>query len=270
MRELHQSWLVSYEAIGKLAGVCATTVKHIAEGTPSRRLPPPARITARTSDALLTVTVDDLPDNYLVNAVGSTRRLRALSVAGWPMQQVADQAGADWTGLKELRRGERTTVLLRTARLIRDVYLELIQRDPYEHCRPAVVTSSRNQAATNGWHPAAAWADAIDDPEAKPWQMVRCSYPTCIHGAKDERLLCDTHLQRLSKRGTLEGMRAVRNGKVLIEDIQFILATDPPINPETEEIDRDRLAERLGITWHALEQALIRAKINLGKLRESA
>ncbi|MFD0659720.1 hypothetical protein [Thermocatellispora tengchongensis] len=39
VRELHQSWLVSYEAIGKLAGVCATTVKHIAEGTPSRRLP---------------------------------------------------------------------------------------------------------------------------------------------------------------------------------------------------------------------------------------
>ncbi|MFD8529452.1 hypothetical protein ACFV0L_18730 [Streptosporangium canum] len=270
VKELHRIWLVSYEAISKVAGVSHTTVKHLAEGTPARQLPPPARITARISDILLTVTVDDLPDNYLINAVGSARRLQALAVAGWPAQQVADRAGADPSSFKTLRRGERITVILRTARLIQETFEELIQLDPYEHVRPNEVTACRNMAATKKWLPAAAWADAIDDPAAKPWEMVRCSYPACIHGAKDERLLCGNHLGRLKKRGTLEGLRVIRNSKALIENARFILATDPPIDPETEDIDRDRLAERLGMTWDTLERALLRAKINLTKLRESA
>ncbi|WP_214317080.1 hypothetical protein [Nonomuraea sediminis] len=267
---LHRIWLVSYDAIGDLAGVYGTNVQHIAEGTPSRQLPPPRRITARISDALLTVSVDDLPDNCMVNAVGSMRRLRALAVAGWSVRQVSDRAGAAWVGLKILRRGERTTVLLRTARLIRETYEELIQLNPYEHMRASAVSSCRKEAVTNEWFPAEAWADAIDDPEAKPWQMVRCSHPTCVHGSKDERLLCDNHLGRLKERGTLDGMRNMRNRKALIEDARFILATDPPIDPDTEEIDRDRLAERLGTSWEALERALLRAKIHLDKLRESA
>ncbi|MGI5281700.1 hypothetical protein ACQEVF_59165 [Nonomuraea polychroma] len=268
--ELHRIWLISYEAIAELAGVSHTTVRHLAVGSASRQLAPPARIGAWTSDALLTVNVDDLPDNYLVNAVGSMRRLRALSLAGWPVRYVADRMGAAWDGLKQLRRGERTTVLLRTARLLRETYEELIQLDPYEHCRRSVVTSSHKQATASGWHTAAAWADAIDDPEVKPWQMVRCSFQTCVHGAKDERLLCDQHLGKLKERGTLDGLRVMRNSKAMIEDARFILATDPPIDPETEEIDRDLLAERLGTNWAALERALLRANINLGKLRESA
>lgn len=267
---LHRIWLVSYDAIGEQAWIHGTTVKHIAEGTPARQLPPPARITARISDALLTVTVDDLPDNCMVNAVGSMRRLRALAVAGWSVRQAADRSGANWVGLKILRRGERTTVLLRTARLIREAYEELMQLNPYEHMRASAVTNCRMEAAANGWHPAEAWADDIDDPEVQPWTMIRCSIGTCVNGSKDERLLCEQHLGKLKERGTLVGLRVMRNSKALIEDARFILATDPPINPETEQIDRGRLAERLGTTWEALERALIRANINLGKLGESA
>ncbi|MFD0478051.1 hypothetical protein ACFQ0B_65190 [Nonomuraea thailandensis] len=214
--------------------------------------------------------MDDLPDHHLINAVGSMRRLRALSVAGWPVRHVADHMGASWDSQKQLRRGERTTVLLRTARQLRETYEELVGLDPYEHCRPAVVTSTSTQAAASGWYPAAAWADVIDDPEAKPWQVVRCSYPTCINGSKDERLLCDTHLKLLQKRGTLDGARLMRNTQALLEDARFILATDPPINPNTQQIDGERLAERLGTTWAALERLLIRAELNLGKLRQTA
>ncbi|TMR92858.1 hypothetical protein [Nonomuraea basaltis] len=270
VRNLHQTWLVSYDAIGELVGIYGMTVKHIAEGTPSRQLPPPARITARISDALLTVTVDDLPENCMVNAVGSMRRLRALSVAGWSVRQVAGRSGANWVGLKILRRGERTTVLLRTARLIRDAYEEMIQLDPHDHMRASALTMCRTEAAANGWHPPTAWADDIDDPDVKPWEMVRCSIGTCVHGSKDERLLCEQHLDRLKERGTLDGLRVMRNSKALLEDARYILATDPPINPDTEEIDGDRLAERLGTNWAALERALLRANINLGQLRVSA
>lgn len=268
--ELRRTWLISYEAIGQLARLSHTAIRHIVEGSAYRQLPPPTRISARTSDAILTVIVDDLPDHHLVNAVGSMRRLRALSVAGWPVRYVADHMGANWDSLKHLRRGQRITVLLRTARQLRETYAELIDLDPYEHCHPAVVTSTRKQAAASGWHPAAAWADDIDDPEVEPWRMIRCSYPTCVNGSKDERLLCDTHLKLLKKRGTLEGARLMRNTKALLEDARFILATDPPINPRTQEIDGEGLAERLGTTWEALERLLIRAELNLGKLRESA
>ncbi|MFI6497138.1 hypothetical protein [Nonomuraea typhae] len=267
---LHRIWLVSYDAIADLAGVYPTNVKHLAEGSPSRKLPPPARITERISDALLTVTVDDLPETCMVNATGSTRRLRALAVAGWSVRQVADRVGVSWVGLKILRRGERTTVRLRNARMIKEAYEDLLRLDPREHMRAAAVTQCRKDAAAYGWQPAEAWADAIDDPAAKPWQMVRCSYPTCINGSKDERLLCDTHLRLLKKRGNLEGARLMRNTQALLEDARFILATDPPINPRTQEIDGERLAERLGTTWEALERVMLRANINLGKLRKSA
>ncbi|MEU1880872.1 hypothetical protein ABZ470_26495 [Streptosporangium sp. NPDC020072] len=268
VKNLHRIWLVSYEAIGQLAGIGGTTVSHIAEGTPARQLPPPGRITARVSDALLTVTVDDLPDNYLISTVGAMRRLRALSVAGWPMREVAHRTGADWSGLKSIRRGERTVVLVRTARLIRETYDVLIQLNPYDHCRSTAVTASRKRAMSNGWYPMEAWADAIDDPAVQPWTTIRCSHPTCIRGAKDERLLCEVHLKRLHDRGSFDGMRIIRNRSALIEDIRFVLATDPPINPKTLEIDGERLAERLGTSWAALERALLRANINLNELRE--
>ncbi len=156
-------------------------------------------------------------------------------------------------------------------RRIRVVYEDLIGTDPLAAgIRRSAVTDIRNQARKDGWLPSAAWADAIDDPEVKPWEVVRCSVPSCIHGSKDERLLCSNHLDRLRERGTLEGLRAKRNSEVLIENARFILATDPPIDPETEEIDGDLLAERLGMTWDALEKALERAKINLVTLRETA
>ncbi|MEU7911366.1 hypothetical protein [Microbispora bryophytorum] len=271
VRELHRIWLVSYDAIGAVAGIPGTTAKHLVEGSPLRQLPPPARITARTSDALLTVTVDDMPDNYLVNAIGSTRRMQALAIAGWPVQQVSEHAEVDWTNLKQIRRGERVKVLLRVARRIRDAHEELIQLDPYAHADAKAVTRTRQQAVERKWHPAAAWAgDAIDDPAVKPWRSVPCSIDSCIHGSQDERLLCDNHIDRLRERGTLEGLRAQRNSKVLLENIRFILATDPPIDPETEEIDEELLAERLGMTDEALKRALLRAKITIERLRESA
>ncbi|WP_433355531.1 hypothetical protein ACQP25_16985 [Microtetraspora malaysiensis] len=268
--ELRRVWLVSSEAIALAAGVSTNAISHLVKGSPDRHLPPPARIGAHLSDLILTVTVDDLPDNMLINAVGSRRRLRALAVAGWPPSEIGSRADIDVTGLKLIRAGARTRVSMATVRRLRVVFDELERLDPMDHLRSSAVTLTRKKAASRGWSPAAAWADAIDEPNAKPWKVVRCSHGTCIHGSQDERLLCAQHLKVLQERGTLEGMRAQRNNKVMIENARFILVTDPPINPETEEIDRDLLAERLGTTWVTLERALLRANINLDKLRESA
>ncbi|NRQ31324.1 hypothetical protein HII36_05655 [Nonomuraea sp. NN258] len=270
VQELRTVWLASYAAIASTAQVAATGVKHLVEGTPARELPPPARIGARMSDALLTVTVDDLPDAYLINPVGATRRLRALAVQGWPTTEIADVADAQLAGLKALRIGTKPRVTVALNRRIREAFDVLIGADPYAAgLRKGTVTGLRKQARERGWHPAEAWADAIDDPRVKPWQMVRCSYPMCVNGSKDERRLCTSHLKLFKKKGTLEGARLMRNSQALLEDARFIVATEPPINPQTQEIDGELLAARLGTTWEALERLLNRAELNLGKLRES-
>ncbi|MEV4472848.1 hypothetical protein [Nonomuraea sp. NPDC049504] len=270
VRDMNRIWRVSYQAIAEAVGLRKSTVFHLMDGTPGRGLKPPAKISARVSDAILGFVVDDLPDHARINAIGCIRRLRALAVDGWSVREIAARANVDEKHLLVVRAGEQATVHVSIARRVRDITDELHTLDPLDHLPKRSVGYTRSHAAAQGWLPAAAWADVIDEPDAKPWEMVRCSYPTCIHGSKDERLLCARHLKKLQERGTLEGLRVMRNRDALIEDTRFILSTDPPINPDTEEIDRDRLAERLGTTWEALEAALRRAQINVSTLRASA
>ncbi|MEU7891732.1 hypothetical protein AB0B45_02580 [Nonomuraea sp. NPDC049152] len=270
VRNMNRIWLISYEAVALAVGLNKSTVYHLMDGAPNRGLNPPAKISARASDAILAFTMDDLPDHVRINAVGSIRRLQALAAAGWPLTEIGARANADISRLSVIRSGEPPTVFVSMAQRIRCTFDELDTLNPLDYLPSRSVGYARSHATAQGWLPSKAWADAIDEPDVKPWQMVRCSHRTCIRGSKDERLLCDQHLERLKERGTLEGLRVMRNRKALIEDARFILATDPPIDPETEEIDRDRLAERLGTNWEALERTLLRAKISLDKLRESA
>ncbi|MEV1168568.1 hypothetical protein [Nonomuraea sp. NPDC049784] len=270
VRNIHRMWRVSYRALAEAVGLPKSTVSHLMDGTPGRGLNPPAKISARVSDAILGFVVDDLPDHVRINAIGCVRRLRALAVEGWSIREIAARADVDEKHLLVVRAGDQATIHVGIARRVHHVADELHTLDPAEYLPKRSVGVTRSHAAAQGWLPAAAWADAIDEPDAKPWTMVRCSYPTCIHGSKDERLLCARHLKKLQQKGTLEGLRVMRNREALIEDAQFILATDPPINPKTNEIDGDRLAERLGTTWQALEVALRRSQINVGELRASA
>jgi hypothetical protein len=270
VRNMNRIWLISYEAVALAVGLNKSTIYHLMDGAPSRGLKPPAKISARVSDAILAFTMDDLPDHVRINAVGSVRRLQSLAVAGWPLTEIGTRANADVSRLSVIRSGEPPTVFVSMAQRIRCAFDELDALDPLNYLPSRSVGYARSHAAAKGWLPSKAWADAIDEPDVKPWQMVRCSFQTCIHGAKDERLLCDNHLERIRERGTLEGMRAMRNRNALIEDARFVLATDPPIDLETGDINRDALAQRLGVTWETLERALLRANINLGKLRESA
>ncbi|MFB4284892.1 hypothetical protein ACBJ59_57160 [Nonomuraea sp. MTCD27] len=270
VRNMNRIWLVSYGALAEAVGLNKSTVFHVMDGSPSRGLEPPAKISARVSDAILAFVVDDLPDHVRINAIGSARRLRALAVMGWPLKEIASRTEVDETHLQAIRARVRATTSVSIARRIRNAAEELAALDPKEHLPKASVGYTRSHAVTQRWLPLHAWADAIDEPDAKPWQTVRCSYPTCVNGSKDERLLCDTHLKLLKKRGTLDGARLMRNTQALLEDARFILATDPPINPHTQEIDGERLAERLGTTWEALERLLNRAELSLGKLREPA
>ncbi|MEV0821910.1 hypothetical protein [Nonomuraea rubra] len=270
VRNMNRMWLISYGAIAAAVDLPKSTIHHLMDGKPGRGLEPPAKISARVSDAILTFVVDDLPDHVRINAIGSARRLRGLAVMGWPLGEIACRTDVDETHLQAIRARVRATTGVSLARRIRDTTDELAALDPKEHLPKASVGYTRSHAATQRWLPLHAWADAIDEPDARPWETVRCSYSTCVNGSKDERLLCDTHLKLLKKRGTLEGARLMRNTQALLEDARFILATDPPINPRTQEIDKERLAERLGTNWEALERVLLRANINLGKLRESA
>lgn len=270
VRNMKRIWLISDVAIAAAVGLQKSTVSYLMEGRADRGGKLPERISARVSDAILSFTLDDLPSNTRINAIGSARRLQALAVKGWPLRAVAARGAAVVTRLSVIRSGQPPTVFYTVAQGIRHAAEELEQLDPLDHLPKASVSYTRTHAAAQGWLPAAAWADAIDEPDAKPWEMIRCSHPTCIHGSKDERLLCSQHLRKLHRRGTLDGQRLTRNGRALIEDVQFILATDPPINPDTDDLDRDRLAERLGTSREALERALLRANIRVDGLWERA
>lgn len=96
----------------------------------------------------------------LTDATGTIRRIRALAVLGWSCTHIGKRIGIDSSVVREIARGERGTVLPRTAREIAAVFAELAtSRGP--------VASVRTRALSKGWAPPAAWDD-IDDPGATP------------------------------------------------------------------------------------------------------
>lgn len=259
VQEMMTVWQVSHEAIALAAQVNPNTIRHLVEGAPHRQLPPPAHITADVADIILTVTVDDLPGTKRINPIGATRRLRGIALKGWPLSEFVNRGAGTPYPLKVLRGGSSDKVTVDLARRIRDVTDELSDLDPLDYLPERHVKGVLTRSAGKGWFPLAAWADAIDDPRVRPWEVVRCAHPDCGRGSHDERLLCKAHLRTLKDRGTLEGLRTTRNGAALIEDAEFVIATDRLVRHD-DGVNMDLVAERLEVKPDALERALLRHK----------
>lgn len=96
----------------------------------------------------------------LVNPVGTSRRLRALAVAGWPTAYLADRLGVHRSRVERLRRCTTDWVTPATAAAVRALTFELADRQgPSQR--------SRDAAKRLGWLSLAVWDD-IDDPAAVP------------------------------------------------------------------------------------------------------
>jgi len=135
------------------------------------------RVRTVVADRIMRVTTAlPVPDAGMVTPDGSSRRLQALTTAGWPTTLLADRLGMDASAVRKIRGGSRQYVTAATARKIRAVYDELWnvappERNPGERIAAA---KARAFAARHGWVPAAGWNDdQVDNPAARPaegWQ----------------------------------------------------------------------------------------------------
>jgi hypothetical protein len=107
------------------------------------------------------------PTRGYVSALGSTRRLQALTAIGWTGDHIAaatDGAASRMT-ISYITRAERPTVRPEIADAIDDAYRAM-------HLTPGPSIHARRRAARHGWAPPAAW-DAIDDPGDRPKGVLR-------------------------------------------------------------------------------------------------
>lgn len=148
--------------IARLAGISYGTVNRILFASPPVRMVMP-----RNAVALLAVSRTALSGDAaaLVSAVGSTRRLQALAVAGWPAGSVAAEVGVVREVVLRIanpRPGQRVTVA--TACRVREVHDRLWDLDPLEHGVSVLsVNRTRKLARAKGWLPSASWDDDLID-----------------------------------------------------------------------------------------------------------
>jgi len=117
------------------------------------------RIYNRTVEAVL--AADEPVDGAgLMLATGASRRLRALAVNGWSLDELKARCGE--SAIEKVRGGTVHRTHPSVVAKVRDLYDEL-----WDVPGPSNLT--RKRALAQGWAPAAAWDDdSIDDPDAVP------------------------------------------------------------------------------------------------------
>lgn len=137
--------------IAETAGVDRRTIHNILHGyVTNTHLP--------TASAILQLRPEDAPNR--VPAIGTTRRIQALAVMGWPISHIADLAGIRGTQVNELMAGRRKRIPRDQAEAVDRVFRE-------RWMQPGPNARTRTIAARNGWVPALAWDD-IDNPDEQP------------------------------------------------------------------------------------------------------
>lgn len=123
----------------------------------------------------------------LIPALGTQRRLRALTALGWPTQALADRLGCTPDHIRWYRRAHDAGRLAHRDHAHRIAHL-------YEQLSgtPGPSPTARADAARRGWAPPLAWDD-IDDPDATPY-----SDPPAPRGTASTRIHLDDvdHLAR--------------------------------------------------------------------------
>lgn len=96
-----------------------------------------------------------------IPAIGSIRRLRALTAIAHPAGHLAAETVMSNGMLWQLITGRATTLRADMAERIADAYPRLVMN-------PGTSERSRKRATEQGWHGPLAWGDDIDDPNAIP------------------------------------------------------------------------------------------------------
>lgn len=190
---------VGTRRVATLTGLSRTTVLHITIGLRGRS--PAKRVERRVADAILALTIDPAPHSVL-DATGTTRRLRALVAMGWPQARLGAELGLTDTTMSALLAGRRR-VHATTAAAVRGVYDQLWRQEPPPS---GASTWARRRAAQRGWATPLAWDDdTIDDPAAQP--ITGPKFNTGIDDAAVERRAAGDHSLALNNAERREVVR---------------------------------------------------------------
>lgn len=101
-------------------------------------------------------------------ALGTRRRLQALTAAGWSTQALAERLGVTKSAIANLRSTTQDRVLGATAADVAALYEQCRRRTPPGRYQ----LRARRYAEARGWPTPAAWAGLdLDNPHARPGQM---------------------------------------------------------------------------------------------------
>ncbi|MEN1976879.1 hypothetical protein [Cellulomonas olei] len=215
---------VGLKRITAVSGVSGGVLTKLVYGTgraDGTRRPPSARVHRATADRILAVTPADVAASAEVDAIGTRRRLQALTALGWSVSRIATDFGLDRQALDAALRG-RPKVLARTADAVRAAFDAIGDRRAPDatHREKIAAARARARAEAAGWAPPAAWdPEQLDDATATPPAPQAWVLPA-------------------KKRATLD----------LDEWAHLVAAGEDP----------RRAAARCGVSWDAVEVAIAR------------
>jgi hypothetical protein len=123
----------------------------------------PKTIRRTTADRILAVRPEQQPSyrERRVDAIGSTRRVRALVAIGHSVKTIQVESGVNHTAMSAIVEGATPTLRPEVAAAVTRAYKTLVTI-------PGTSARSRNRAVKLGWQGPAAWGADIDDPAAQP------------------------------------------------------------------------------------------------------
>jgi hypothetical protein len=200
----------SHRTICRATGIPYETLRHVLYRNRS--------VTKNTRDLILGVELRPpwetpgfiLESNDRIPAIGSVRRLQALSYMGYPVSRVAKETGGCAVHLREL--SPQGMILVRTAERIRKFYrVALAVSAPVGR----VSDLARHRAIRNGWPGPGAWDDI--DRDVAP--DTEGSLGVVIEFVKDWPGLTASNLQQ--KIRSELGMQGTTAGKLIKEALDL-------------------------------------------------
>lgn len=158
---------MSVRAIAEQTGIARSSVAALLGDTP------PATVRVRTADALLACRPTRRP--ALVDAVGTARRLQALTALGHPIAALAAELGRHPSFVAKLRRMAAPQIRADVAKSVDDLYVRL-------EGTAGPCDRTRALAREFGWAPPLAWDDRIDDPAAVPDEVAGDAVARAVAG----------------------------------------------------------------------------------------
>ncbi|WP_341719982.1 helix-turn-helix transcriptional regulator [Micromonospora sp. FIMYZ51] len=149
---------MSRRAIADAAGVSPSGIDAIANGQR-------ARAAQFTVDAICGVRPRHTTPTRRVPAHGATRRLQALTLAGWPTGMLADRLDTTVPHVQRWRCGTFRQVTVNN-------HLAVAQLADLLAGRQGPCWNARRHARRRRWATVADWGGRIDDPQAQPEPML--------------------------------------------------------------------------------------------------